>query len=84
VRLFVRLVIYVNSQYFFNQSFNGKRSITEWDPSKAEAVEKAGSKPPKGGKGRHGEKKPKDKREHPDFEDVPGYDGSAFGKDCKC
>ncbi|XP_052778924.1 protein SSUH2 homolog isoform X2 [Mya arenaria] len=54
----------------------------QWAPgSVADELEKLGDKPPKGGKGRHGQKKPKDKRENPDFEDMPGYGGIAFGKD---
>ncbi|WAR26007.1 SSUH2-like protein [Mya arenaria] len=57
-------------------------STPEWAPgSVADELEKLGDKPPKGGKGRHGQKKPKDKRENPDFEDMPGYGGIAFGKD---
>ena len=51
--------------------------MTEWRPGADDEKETRGDKPPKGGK----EKKPKKtkhERANPDFEDIPGYEGSAF------
>ena len=62
--------------------------ILEWTPQSGEGAEKRGDKPPKAGKKEKKKKdkrgkKPKDLRENPDFEDIPGYEGSGFGKDSR-
>lgn len=59
---------------------------TKWAPKAGEEADKKGDKPPKAGKKDKKKKdkkgkKPKELRENPDFEDIPGYEGSGFGKD---
>ena len=54
--------------------------LSEWVKGAGDEVEKGGDKPPKAGKGRTG-KKPKEQKANPDFDDLPGYGGLAFGQD---
>ncbi|XP_052216502.1 protein SSUH2 homolog isoform X2 [Dreissena polymorpha] len=60
--------------------YNPDEAPTQWVKGAGDEIEKGGDKPPKAGKGRKG-KKPKDQKAHPDFDDLPGYGGLAFGND---
>lgn len=62
--------------------FNPDECPSMWQPGADDEREKKGDKPPKKGKGtKKGGKKPKDQRENPDFDDVPGYESLGFRAD---